>query len=1104
MSAVFILNKRYYQTNMKNKRNHLNTLVLYNSLFILFISFTISNCTSSTSIKVTALKTEYKTNPLGIDNTSPRLSWSIIDENNTRGQKQTAFQILVASSASNLNDNIGDMWDSGKTKTNKSVNNEYAGKPLTSAKQYFWKVKIWDATGNPSDWSENGIFSMGLLEKEDWKGEWILKPDQKKTDHNWYRKNFKLEEKVSSAFVFVGSFGYHELYVNGEKVTENVLNPVASYMKKRIPYLTYNIADKLKKGNNVIAVWHAAGWARWNRVAEYNNPPFVFKAQADIKTEKQNLILSTDETWKTKKSYSSYYGDWDILNFGGEIIDDRKREEDWNTVGYDDSNWINASVYDSKVLNEKVKGEKISVALNSNKKKYLDKKYTKITATLSAQMVEPQVKYREITPIGVLKNTNGTYRIDMGENYTGFFEMNLYKGVEGDSILFEISDRIEVTSNWKQKSKYIYGKSGKGKFTNRFNVAGGRWITVYGLNYKPKLSDIKGFVVTSDRKIISKFESSNEQLNKIYKINLDTYIANTMDGLLVDCPHRERRGWGEVTVAAMYGDALPNFESGAYMDQYTQFMRDGQTNDGKIRAVINEQDRPFLMWKANSPITVWETYRMLGDKKMLTDNYKSMQKWMKWLLENSNYETGGALIAGKQGLREFPGLGDWCTPRGNFWTSSNSPDAVHFNNCVYAFMLDNAVKMATVLGETEDAKKYADRLKVQQEATHKMSYNAQTGKYGSGQQVNQAFALLTGVTPPSEKKKVYDNLVDNVLYKFPYYDTGSSGQALYTRYFTESGERMDLIYELLQDKHHPSYGYFLQQGKTVWPERWSAIGNSQIHTCYTGIGGYFIKGFGGIRPNPESLGMQNMVIKPALVGDLTYANTEYKSLYGNVVVNWTRKGDKATFHIEVPVNTTAKVYVPATNKESVEEGNQLAEKSENISYVGTEKNDAVGNYVIFNVASGIYDFNVNNVPKTTFPESLNNLTNLALIGRISASSMFIETEKLPGFEAFKANDKDDTTRWLAAETKNQYLEVAWVKPQTFNNIIIDEVGEEITSYKIQYFEKDEWKDIIEGTKCGKNREHSFDTITASKCRIFIVDAKKAPSISEIKIFNNEN
>ena len=411
------------------------------------------------------------------------------------------------------------------------------------------------------------------------------------------------------------------------------------------------------------------------------------------------------------------------------------------------------------------------------------------------------------------------------------------------------------------------------------------------------------------------------------------------------------------------------------------------------------------------------------------------------------------------------------------------------------------MQIAEVLGNTEDAKAYKDRLKVQREATHKLSYNPETGMYIKGYQVDQAFALLSGVTPASEKEKVEANLVDNVLYKFPYYDTGSSGQALYTRYFTESGERMDLIYELLRDEHHPSYGYFLEQGKTVWPERWSAVGNSQIHTCYTGIGGYFIKGFGGIRPNPEQLGMQHMIIKPALVGDLTFANTDYESMYGNVVVNWKKKDKGATFHIEVPVNTTAELYLPATSKEDIHEGGALAEKAEDITYVGTEKNKAVGNYVIFNVTSGIYDFEVDELPVTQFPEPLNDLKNLAKLGRINASSMFIQTEKLPVFEAFRVNDEDDETRWLATETKNQYLEVEWVKPESFNKVVIDEHGKNITSYKLQYKKNGEWKDIVKGTVCGANKTHQFDSIASTKFRIFIIDAKEAPSIKELKIFN---
>ncbi len=1049
-------------------------------------------------VKLVELRCEYRENPLGIDNVNPRLSWKMLNASNTRGQKQTAYQVLVASSLKILNKGKGDLWDSGKTPSTQSVNNVYSGKALSSNQQCFWKVRVWDANGKVSAWSAPAKFSMGLLNATDWQGAWILKEDQLKTDHNWYRKNFKLKSKAQSAFVHLGSFGYHELYVNGRKVTENVLNPVSSYMKTRIPYLTYDIAPYLQKGDNVIAVWHAAGWARWRRISEYRNVPFVFKAQVQINTKSQKISFGTDTSWKCKKSYSEYYGDWDILRFGGETIDDSKREDNWNTAEYDDSAWQNAVVYDYKKINAKLPdGHNVSFALNSNNNRTLRAEYGPVTAELSAQMVEPQVKFKELNAVAVKNNNDGTYRIDMGENYTGFFEMNLYNGREGDSILFEISDQTEVVMNWKQKSKYIFGKSGKGIFSNRFNVSAGRWITVYGLKYQPELKDIKGYVITNDRKQISKFESSDTLLNQIYKVNLDTYIANTLDGILMDCPHRERRGWGEVTVAAMYGDALPNFESGAYMDQYAQYMRDTQFADGQIRGVINEEDRPFLMWKANSPITIWETYNTTGDKKFLKDNYDSMLRWMNWMYKASNFETGGALKIGKQGAREMPGLGDWCTPRGNFWDSSNSPEAAHFNNCVYAYMLDCSMKMAQALGKSTDVKMFADRLKVQQKATHALSYDPATGKYLDGRQVNQAFALLTGVTPPEEVAKVTAQLEDNMLYTFPYYDTGSSGQGLYTRYFIEGGERMDLIYELLKDTRHPSYGYFLRQGHTTWPERWSAVGNSQIHTCYTGIGGYFVKGFGGIRPG-EKGGMQEFIIKPTPVGDLASANTSYTSLYGDIVVNWKRSGNKASYHIQVPVNSTAKLYLPAVAKENVMEGAVQAENATGVSFVGTEISKAVGNYIVYNLKSGKYNFTVANQPQTTFPDPLQKGGNLATIGRMNASSMHIVTEKDPGFEAFKANDANDSTAWKADGTVNEWLEVEWLKPQTFSRVVIK--AENISTYKVQYFNGNNWIDLVTESSFIKSQEHKFKAVSSSKCRLLIVNAKDKPTISEFEIY----
>lgn len=1067
-------------------------------LIPLFFGLIILSACEPSPLEVTDLRCEYRSEPLGIDNIAPRLSWKLIDPNQTRGQKQTAFQVLVASSLDKLGKEEGDLWDSGKINSNQSVNNIYGGKALTSNQECFWKVKVWDKDGNPSGWSKPSRFSVGLLAQDDWKGEWILKDDQLKTDHNWYRKNFELKEPVQSGFVYLASFGYHELYVNGQKVGDEVLNPASSFMKKRIPYLTYDIKDLLQEGDNVIAVWHAGGWARWPRVTELMNPPFVFKGQAEIQTAKEKLTLVTDESWKCEKSYTQYIGNWDILDFGGEIVDDRLREDDWNTVGYDDSDWPNASIYNPAILNERIEGDNILLTLNSQKSRSMRRDYQKITAQLSAQIVEPQVKYKEVNPIGVTQNSDSTYLIDMGENYTGYFEMNLFNGAEGDTVTFEIADREVVTSSWNQRSQYIYGASGEGRFMNRFNVAGGRWVTVYGLSYKPELEDIKGYVVTSNRKQISSFESSSALLNQIYQVNLNTYLANTMDGLLVDCPHRERRGWGEVTVAAMYGDALPNFESGAYMEQYFQYMRDAQLDDGRTRAVLNEQDRPFLMWKANSPITIWEAYRSLGDKKILEDNYTSMKKWMEWMYNASNYDLEGALKIGERGKREMPGLGDWCTPRGNFWDSSNSPDAAHFNNCVYAYMLECARNMAEALGEKEDMELYQERLDVQRRATHGNSYNADTGQYLDGKQVDQAFALLTGVTPDDQHEKVLQQLENNMLYTFPYYDAGSSGQALYTRYFIEH-DRMDLIYELLRDKAHPSYGYFLEQGKTTWPERWSAVGNSQIHTCYTGIGGYFVKGFGGIRLEDKQHGFQKFTLKPSPVGDITYANTTFESPYGAIVSNWKVEGERFIYHVEVPPNVSAEVFIPATSPGTITESGKTVDQSEGVRFLGEQPSRSMGNYVIYELPSGRYDFEVNQRSKVAFPEPIGDVENLATIGRMNASSMFIETEKLPGFEAFKANDENLETAWQANGTSNEWLEIEWLKPVTFNQITIKEVGNQVQGFKIQSFDNGKWVDLATGNTIGEELSINLSDVTASKCRLLIERSINRPKITEFKV-----
>jgi len=1110
------------------------------------------------NVTVTDLRCEYRNNPLGIENASPRLSWKIKDSGNTRRQKQTSYQVLVASSESKLSLNIGDLWNSKEITSDQSQQVLYDGATLIARQQCYWKVRIKDKAGHWTSWSPGARFSIGKL-GETW-GTWICKKGRSMLDHNWYRKNFTLLHTPKQAMFHIASGGYFELYVNGKKAepdafrfcaeqngkydfgTEVVdiaygadgiyrylynqtgvvtfndatfggdpahdkvkagyvrqknffLNPVLSHMgamkgledeTTRALYLTYDITDLLHKGDNVIAIWHGSGWTSWylDRTSPIKTMPFALNIEGNIDYKGGSIIILSDTSWKVKTSSSAYTGDWEGYNFGGEVIDARKHIPDWNAEAFNDSDWDNAVVWNGSVPDK-----------------------------LSPQILEPQIRYKTITPIAI--TGEGPYLVDMGQNYTGFFEINLLNGISGQTVTFDIADKTTEITTMSQRSKYIYDSSGKGTFSNRFNYGAGRWITISGLNYKPSLNDIKGYVITSNRKQISSFNCSNDLLNKIYKTNIATYLANTLDGILMDCPHRERRGWGEVSVAALYGDAMPNFESGAYMDQYLQYLRDFQDPNGQFYSIINDRNAPhrFLMWCVNNPISVWENYRWYGDKKALADNYLSMTRWFDWLHKVGTDKSSGIVPLIDENFKSdkwhvmWPGLGDWATPHGNFVESVNSKDAFHFNNCIYAYILERARRIAAETGNLDDESTYAVRRDLQRSYIHSHNFNSKTKTYNRGIQVDQLFALIAGVPPVNEKESVENVLEYEMLYGFPYYDTGSSGQGLYTRYLLEDRERMDLVYELLTDKGHPGYGYFLEQGLTTWPEVWSGKNESMIHTCYTGIGGYFILGFGGIRPDPDSPGMKKFIIKPAVVGDLEWADVSHQSIYGDIVCNWKVNKSKGTFDIEIPPNTEATVYIPANNANSVSEGGYApAHTAPGIRYIGMEEHKAYGNLLIYNVKSGVYKFSVDNIPpRLTFPEPLYNSNNLALNARANASSFrYIHNPDNPNTEAFKANDGNIETAWTANGVENEWLELNWKTPQTINKVVIKEAKDIITNFKIQHYDGNRWVDDYTSKTTDKSMEQdkviTFPLVATSKMRILIISGSDRPVISEFEIY----
>jgi alpha-L-rhamnosidase len=567
-------------------------------------------------------------------------------------------------------------------------------------------------------------------------------------------------------------------------------------------------------------------------------------------------------------------------------------------------------------------------------------------------MQEPDRKVDTLVPVAIT-GENGRYRIDMGRNFTGWFEIDLRNGKAGDMVKIMTANRAEETLEFKQESHYIHDASGTGTFCHRFNYMAGRWTTVEGLSYKPEPKDIRGYIVTNDRKRIGSFECSNKLFNEIYETDLRTYIACTVNGVTMDCPHRERFGYGEVALACTWGCAIPNFESAPYYRKAARDWFDVQREDGFVNTIAPQvyKGAGGTLW-SSAPVTMsWEFYKAYGDRRQLEAAYQPMKKWLDFL--NRSLSADGVLTAYENASRF---LGDWATPHGSEY--GDTPEAELFNNCVYAYCLDVFVQAAAVLGKSDDVATYSARLADLRRSAHRHFFKQDTKTYIDGRQLAMAFPMYTGITPEQDKKAVFANFVEEISKRKPYLDTGSSGLPILLKYIVEDVERADLLYPCLTSTEQPSYGYFLKSGETTWPEYWKIVGEaSRIHTCYTGIAGYFIKAIGGIRPDPSAYGMKKFLIKPNLVGDLTYAKTTSGSYYGSMVSNWSRSGTTGTFDIEVPPNTTAKVYLPAAEVNDVREGDKPAASAKGVTYLGED-----GRYVVFEVDSGVYRFFSSSVP----------------------------------------------------------------------------------------------------------------------------------------------
>ena len=910
-------------------------------LFIIIILL-ISGSIYSQNIGVRNLQCEMLTNPLGIDVLQPRLSWQF--DTNASELEQTTYHILVSSSLEKLNNNQGDLWDSGKVESNQSINIVYSGKTLDSRDEAFWKVKVWTNKGE-TEWSDSALWSMGILTYAEWKStRWIgnnhlFEGDSigqfSKLSARYIRKQIDLKKKVKNAKVYIMGMGLYELYMNGEKIGNQVLAPVPTDYTKNVKYNVFDVTSNLKEGENVLGTILGNGrfFAMRQEYKPYKIQTFGFPKMAlQLVVEYidgSRETIKTDESWK----FTPYGPIKSNNEYDGETYDARKEMPNWNNVGFDDSNWLNLMwVQEPGGFPE-------------------------------AQMTPNMVVKSEVAPISITATKNYSYILDMGQNMVGWLQLKV-KGNRGDKITMKFAESLKDDGSLyianlrdaRVTDTYILKGEGVEIWEPKFVFHGFRFVEVSGFNYKPTIDDFVGKVVYDDIETTGTFESSNETMNQIFK-NAFWGIRGNYKGMPIDCPQRnERQPWlGDRTTGA-YGESFL-FDNQTLYAKWLDDIKFSQTLDGGIPDVAPAFWRYYgdgVTWQGAYIKVADMLYHQFGDKKGIKDHYPYMKKWMDYM--EQNYLKNDLMTKDK--------YGDWCVPPESLEIiRSKDPtrltDGEVLSSAFYYHLLQIMKKFAEITNQNKADIVHYDELSSRiKKAFNDKYFNKESFSYANNTVTANVLPLAFGMVPDNLEDKVFQNMVYQVeVVKDGHVSTGVVGIQFLMRTLTDFG-RGDLAYKLASNKTYPSWGYMVENGATTIWELWNGNTanpemNSQNHVMLLGdLMIWYYENMAGIKSSAKYPGFKQIIMKPDFEAGLSFVNASYESKYGKIKSHWKKTKSKLEWEITIPANTTALVYLPTTKASKVKINKNRLDKT-SVRYK-TEESE-----VVLELKSGTYSVQVN-------------------------------------------------------------------------------------------------------------------------------------------------
>ena len=915
-------------------------------LFLFHLSFG----QSDNRITVDKLLCNHTENPTVINSVIPSFGWQSVSQ--SRNQTQSAYHILVSDNLKGIQSSMGNIWNSGKVNSDKSIFVEFKGEGLKSAHKYYWKVKVWSKDGSESEWSKVATFQTGLFSVADWgNAKWIgyeelsaelrLVPGVHGNGDNLgekavqrpvvplFRKPFNIQKKISEATLFVTGLGQYETYINGSEVGDSFLAPGWTDYDKTVLYNCYDVTKMLNKGENVLGAIVGNGFYNVNReryrklVVAFGMPKMLCRLQIEYTDGTKEFILS-DRSWKTSPSPITY-----TSIFGGEDYDARLEQQNWNKPEFKDSSWKNV------LLVRPPEG------------------------TLKAETDYPLKVMESFRVAQISKIDPKVFLYDFGQNASGIVELKI-KGKKGQEVRLIPAELITDDKHANQKASgapyyFSYTLKGDGVETwrPRFTYYGFRYVQVEGATSKdeklvlglPEIVDLQLLHTRNSTPLPGTFECSNALFNKIFTL-IDWSIKSNLQSVLTDCPHREKLGWLEVT--HLMGNSIHfNYDIYHFYSKMVNDMIQSQTSNGLVPDIAPEyvqfgggfRDSPE--WGSASIILPWMIYKWYGDRSLLEKAWPMMLQYVTYLKSKSDNNIVSH------------GLGDWFDMGPKQPGESQLTPKSLTATAIYFYDLKLLSEIAEILGKADDHKNlivWADGVKT---SFNNKFFSKKTGVIATGSQTAMAMPWSVGLVDPEYKDIVINNLEDSIRANGKALTAGDVGYHYLVDALTKGG-KSQLLYEMNNRNDVPGYGFQLAKGATALTESWPALENvSNNHLMLGHLMEWFYSGVGGIDQSENSVAYKEITIKPYFIEGLSHAAASYNSPYGNIKCSWKKQDDAITCMVEIPVNTTAIITLENPSNKKVIEGGRSSSEVKDIEVMS--ENDGLW---ICKVGSGRYSFKI--------------------------------------------------------------------------------------------------------------------------------------------------